>query len=140
MTAINLSELSDTQLELELAKCKRVKEIASIVEKHPLLCETVTRIHVDSSDLEAFIRTVFGRNYESAEVEEMSNDTEKSYNAEGFGPDVPEWEKTKVARIEAFLYGDDSSKTIAPALSHLLNYLADKNYIEKGNYTIRWSW
>ena len=140
MTAINLSELSDTQLELELAKRKKVKEIASIVEKHPLLCETVTRIHVDSSDLEAFIGTVFGKSYESAAIEEMSNDTEKSYNTWGFGTDVPKWENTKVARIEAFLYGDDSSKTIAPPLSHLLNYLADKNYIEKGNYTIRWSW
>jgi hypothetical protein len=131
----DLSTLTNEQLEAELVKRKKVKEIAAALEQHPLKCKTVTRVEVDSSDLEQFIYRVFGVHYESACAEEMSNDTQRTYNVQGI---VGEYDqKYTVPEVEEFLYQNGIK---SPALSGLLNYIADKNYIAKGSYIVKWSW
>lgn len=133
MNDTNLSNLSTEQLEVELAKRKKVKEIQSLIEAHPLKCETVTRIVVDYSDLERFIQKIYNRVYESACVEEMNNDTEKTYNIDG---KCEIWEMPTFNEVEKFLYDDGKP----PCLRALMQYLANKNIIEKGIYTVKWSW
>lgn len=140
MKPIDLSTLSDEQLAQELAKRKELADNAlrlSInIAENPLKCKTVTRVEVDSSDLERFILKVFGVEYESAATEEMSNDTEKTYTASGFKGDKYEQEYT-LPEIERFLFKNGKKE---PALSGLLNYFAEKGYIAKGDYTVSWSW
>jgi hypothetical protein len=123
------------QLEAELAKRKKVKQLAEVLEKNPLKCEEVTTINVDSSDLEFFIRNLFGVEYESASVEESSNDTQRHYSVRGF--DDSKYNVGRKAEVEKYLFNGDKKE---PALAVLLNYLADKNYIGKGDYTVKWSW
>lgn len=110
-------------------------EIATALEQHPLKCKTVTRVEVDSSDLEQFIFKVFGVHYESACTEEMSNDTQRTYNVQGIRGEYDQ--KYTVPKVEEFLYKNGKEE---PALSGLLNYIADKNYIAKGDYIVKWSW
>lgn len=132
-----LAALSTEQLEAELAKRKKVADIAAALAANPLKCEEVTTITVDSSDLEAFIFTVFGVRYESASVEEQSNDTQRRYGVKGFDPTLKYDMEYNLPAVERFLFQNDKKE---PALSYLLNYLADKNYIAKGEYTVKWSW
>jgi hypothetical protein len=131
----DLSTLTSEQLEAELVKRKKVKELAQNLELHPLKCETVTRVEVDSGDLEDFLRNVFGVTYESACTEEMSNDTQRSYHVQGIRGEYDQ--KYTVPEVEEFLYQNGKKE---PALSGLFNYLADKNYIAKGEYIVKWSW
>jgi hypothetical protein len=141
MKPIDLSTLTDEQLAQELAKRKELADnalhITDNIAANPLKCKTVTRVEVDSSDLEQFIFKVFGVRYESACTEEMSNDSERSYTVDGFNPDDKCACDYTIPEVERFLFKNGKKE---PALSYLLNYFADKGYIAKGDYTVCWSW
>jgi hypothetical protein len=138
--SINLSSCSIEDLENEIKKRQRGADIAERVSDNPLKCREVTTITVSYNDLEYFIRKVFGVEYESACVEEMSNDSQRSYTVDGLKNDPvtdPYTANHTIPEIEEFLNGNRKKE---PALSDLLNYFAMKNYISKGNYTVKWSW
>ena len=70
----------------------------------------------------------------------MSNDSERTYTVSGLidNPITDPYTATvTIPVIENFLFSNNKK---APALWDLLNYFAMKNYISKGDYTVRWSW
>jgi len=130
----NLSDHSENELEQELAKRKIQKNIPFVLETDPLKMKKVTRLEVDSSDFEKFIYHIFGKTYESAMVEECSNDTSKTYkNIDGKDQSY----NVSNVKIEQFLYG---ANIHGPDMRSLLNYLVYREYIPAGDYTIVWSW
>lgn len=132
----DLSHLTTESLERELAKRQKVKEIASKLEENPLKCKTISYISVSYSDLESFIYKIFGREYDSADVNEVSNDNERKYSVTGL--DDGEYNRTyTIPEIENYLFNDSKEQ---PRMSYLLDYLASKNYIPKGEYLVSWSW
>jgi hypothetical protein len=143
---MNINEISTEQLEQELAKRKEAKDqelkLTNALNKaraNPLKSEVKTVVSVDHFRLEEFVQKVFGANLEFACVEQMSNDTDKEICNVGCGPDACRNDGNDNKNVEDFLFGRkrdlDNWST-----NCLLEWLAVRDFIPKGDYLISVSW
>ena len=100
-----------------------------------LKMKTKTYYEVDYNDLEEFIRTVTGHDYEIVCNEESSNDSSKTYSVTGFKSDyekqykLPNWVEFKnTGRNKIFMLGT------------ILNGLAEDGHIPMGEYIVDICW
>jgi hypothetical protein len=98
----------------------------------PLRCKTVTTIAIDYSDLENFIKEVYGQEYEIPSEEEKGNDCTITYSLKQ--EPLGDYDERKMGQ---FCQGKHHGGMM---LRTIMQDLVNNGRIIPGNYSIQISW
>ena len=92
----------------------------------------VTYIEVNDNDVDDLVKETYGKDFECACSEEMSNGTRMNISVE-FGKPLYEWDQKKIIEFKA-------TGRYSFALRTLFQDMVNNKVIKPGNYLVECSW